>query len=93
MKTGQIGQGHRSDRSDCLVSILVVNSNQTSFVKGRNILEGFLILHEVVHELKTKSKRELIIKIDFEKAYDKVRWSFLDQVMTGKGLHDTWFSW
>jgi hypothetical protein len=28
----------------------VIGENPTSFIKGRNILEGVLILHEVVHE-------------------------------------------
>jgi len=45
-------------------------------MKGRNILEGVVILHEVVHELKSSRKKGIILKIDFEKAYDKVRWAF-----------------
>jgi hypothetical protein len=35
----------------------VIGNNQTGFVKGRNILEGVLILHEVVHELKRSKGR------------------------------------
>jgi hypothetical protein len=30
----------------------VIGDNQTGFIKGRNILEGVLTLHEVIHELK-----------------------------------------
>jgi hypothetical protein len=29
----------------------------------------------------------VIFKIDFEKAYDKVKWLFLQQVMRMKGFH------
>ena len=50
----------------------VIGGNQSGFIKGRNILEGVVILHEVIHELKTSKKKGLIMKIDFEKAYDKV---------------------
>jgi hypothetical protein len=64
----------------------VIGPNQTGFVKGRNILEGVLILHEVIHELKRTKGKGLILKIDFEKAYDKVRWDFLEIVMRGKGF-------
>ena len=71
----------------------LIGGNQTGFIKGRNILEGVLILHEVVHELRTKGKKGLILKIDFEKAYDKVNWRFLEEVMKGKGLPDTWINW
>ena len=52
-----------------------------------------MILHEVIHELKTSKKKGLIMKIDFEKAYDKVRWDFLEEVMLGKGLLAIWIDW
>jgi hypothetical protein len=64
----------------------VVGKNQTGFIKGRNILEGVVVLHEVIHELHSSKQKGLILKIDFEKAYDRVRWSFLEQVMIGKGF-------
>jgi hypothetical protein len=71
----------------------VIGVNQTGFIKGRNILEGVLILHEVVDELKRSKGKGLIMKIDFEKAYDKVRWDFLEQVMKGKGFPLVWTNW
>jgi hypothetical protein len=54
----------------------VIGNNQTGFIQGRNILEGVVILHEVIHELSHKKKKCLILKINFEKAYDRVRWDF-----------------
>jgi hypothetical protein len=56
----------------------VISKDQTRFIEGRNILEGVVVLHEVLHELKSSRKRGLILKLDFEKAYDRVRWSFLE---------------
>jgi hypothetical protein len=44
---------------------------------GRNILEGVVILHETIHELHNKKMDRVLFKIDFEKAYDKVKWPFL----------------
>ena len=76
-----------------LLAQTVIGSNQTGFVKGRNILEGVVVLHEIIHELKSTKKRGLILKIDFEKAYDKVRWDFLEEVLTGKGFPPQWISW
>lgn len=64
----------------------VIDSNQTGFIKGRNILEGVVVLHEVLHELRVSMQKGLILKIDFEKAYDRVNWSFLEKVMIGKGF-------
>jgi hypothetical protein len=65
----------------------MIGPNQTRFIKGRNILEGVVILHEVVHELRRSRGKGLIIKIDFEKVYDRVRWKFLSQVMVGRNFH------
>jgi hypothetical protein len=32
----------------------------------------------------------VILKLDFEKAYDKVKWSFLQQTLRMKGFSDEW---
>jgi hypothetical protein len=42
-------------------------------MQGRNILDGVIILHEAVHEVYTKKLNKVILKLDFEKAYDKVK--------------------
>jgi hypothetical protein len=55
----------------------LIRPTQTSFLLGRNIMEGAVILHETLHELHTKKQDGVIFKIDFEKAYDKVKLSFL----------------
>jgi hypothetical protein len=33
-----------------------ISKTQTTFIKGRNILEGVLILHKVIHEMRTKQQ-------------------------------------
>jgi hypothetical protein len=35
----------------------------------------------------------LVLKIDIEKSYDRVRWTFLEQVMIEKGFPKEWISW
>jgi len=62
-------------------------------MQGRNILEGVVILHETVHELHRKKQSGVILKIDFEKAYDKVRWDFLRQTLQMKGFSPKWIEW
>ena len=52
-----------------------------------------VVLHEVLHELHRSKSRGLILKIDFEKAYDRVRRDFLETVMQGKGFPQKWISW
>jgi hypothetical protein len=55
----------------------VINEAQTTFIPGRFILDGVLVVHEILHDLRVKKKRGIILKLDFKKAYDKVNWNFL----------------
>ena len=54
-------------------------------MQGRNILDGAAILHETVHEMHRRKLNGVILKFDFEKAYDKDNWSFLQQTLRMKG--------
>jgi hypothetical protein len=71
----------------------VISPYQTAFIPGRNVLEGVVILQETLHELKVTKKSRVILKLDFEKAYDKVDWNFLEEVLHRKGFSDTWIQW
>ena len=55
------------------IAHLVVQPTQTAFMPGRHILEGVVVLHEMIHEIRTKKLDGVIFKVDFEKAYDKVK--------------------
>jgi len=48
----------------------LIGEAQTTFIKGRQILDGALIANETVHWLKRKKKLGVLIKLDFKKAYD-----------------------
>jgi hypothetical protein len=71
----------------------VIQPTQTAFMPGRHILEGVVILHETIHELHRKKMDGVLFKIDFEKAYDKVNWSFLQQALRMKGFDPKWCEW
>ena len=71
----------------------VVKSTQTTFMQGRNILDGVVVLHETVYEMRTKKLDGVIFKFDFEKTYDKVKWSFLLQTLRMKGFSEEWCAW
>ncbi|WVZ96211.1 hypothetical protein U9M48_041878, partial [Paspalum notatum var. saurae] len=71
----------------------IISPSQTAFLPRRNIMEGAVVLHETLHELHRKKLNGVVFKIDFEKAYDKVRWDFLQQTMRMKGFSTTWCNW
>jgi hypothetical protein len=63
-----------------------IDRSQTAFIKGRCLHEGVLALHEIAHELRARKLRGLLLKLDFEKAYDRVDWGFLREVLLRKGF-------
>jgi hypothetical protein len=62
------------------IATKVISPTQTTFLPVRNIMEGVIVLHESIHEMYRKKQNGLIFKIDFEKAYDKINWSFVHKL-------------
>jgi len=71
----------------------LIDERQSAFIKGRHILHGILILNEVVEEAMRSKKPAMIFKVDFEKAYDFVSWSFLDYMLLRLGFCQKWRKW
>ena len=67
----------------------LVSPEQSSFVEGRQIMDWIILMHEMIHSLKQTKMLGMMIKVDLAKAYDKVRWRFLKEVLTAFGFqHD-----
>jgi hypothetical protein len=60
----------------------LISPSQTAFILGKNIMKGMVMLHEI-HRKKMSG---VILKLDFEKAYDKINWEFLQQTLRIKGF-------
>jgi hypothetical protein len=71
----------------------IISRSQNAFIKGRNIMDGVLSLDEILHETKIKRKDGVILKLDFEKMYDNISWSFLFESMKQRGFYETWCEW
>ena len=71
----------------------LISPSQTAFIKGRYIYDGAVMLHEVIHELKQKKMQGVLLKIDFEKTYDSIRWDFVEKVLQRKGFDDRLIRW
>lgn len=64
----------------------IISTSQTSFLRGRNLMDGVLIENEIVDYAKKFKFQCLILKVDFEKAYDSVDWRFLEYMMCRFGF-------
>ena len=67
-----------------------ISKTQSAFIKGRQLHEGVVSLQEIIHETKSKKLRRVFLKLDFEKAYDRVNWGFLREVLTRMEFEPGW---
>ncbi|GJY77297.1 putative RNA-directed DNA polymerase, eukaryota, reverse transcriptase zinc-binding domain protein [Tanacetum coccineum] len=70
-----------------------VSIEQSAFLKGRNILDGPLILNECLAWYRKRKKSLMVFKVDFEKAFDSLRWEYLDEIMGKLGFGSKWRKW
>ena len=75
-----------------LSSILdrLVSSNQSAFIMGRYILESVVTAHEVLHSVHSSKEKGLVLKLDYEKAFDKVDLDFLEELLKIRGFSPMW---
>ena len=66
--------------------LVVISEEQGGFVAGKKILDGILIASKIIHSMHISNKRAMLIKLDMAKAYDKVKWSFLQKILSAFGF-------
>jgi len=52
-----------------------------------------VMANEVLDEIRRNRRSGVCFKVDFEKAYDLVRWRFLFDMLRRLGFHDKWIVW
>lgn len=71
----------------------LVSSSQTAFVTGRYIMDGVLVVNEVLDLAKSEKRSCMVMNMDFEKAYDCVGWNFLRYLLRRMGFGERWLRW
>ncbi|XP_028056846.1 uncharacterized protein LOC114260849 [Camellia sinensis] len=71
----------------------ITSEVQSAFLGGRFILDGVLIANEVMDWWKSSRMRGIILKLDFEKAYDFVNWEFPFSMMMNFEFGEKWVKW
>ncbi|KAG5533573.1 hypothetical protein RHGRI_027682 [Rhododendron griersonianum] len=74
----------------------IISEHQSAFIPGRQVQDNIIVAHEVFHYIKHKKKgpkASVALKLDLNKAYDRVCWDFLFQVMEKMGFDRRWINW
>ena len=71
----------------------LISETQSAFMSERLITNNILVAHETLHHLKSKRFSKIgfmALKLDMRKAYDRVEWKFLEQIMQKMGFAPKW---
>jgi hypothetical protein len=71
----------------------LIDRSQTAFIKGRYIMDNIVIANEVLHSVRVSKVKGVLFKLDFEKAYDRVNWGFLLDVLKQRGFGNRFITW
>ncbi|XP_047978624.1 uncharacterized protein LOC125220501 [Salvia hispanica] len=70
---------------------LLTVPNQSGFIRGRLLSDNVLLAKEMFHEIwKCVVSPNMVLKLDMEKAYDRVQWPFLLKVLKYMGFSEKW---
>jgi hypothetical protein len=71
----------------------LIAKEQSAFISGRFILDSVVIAHDIVHSIHKSKESGMLIKLDYEKAYDRVNLDFLLEIMESRGFCEKWIGW
>ena len=66
----------------------LISQSQSSFVPSRQTSNNILVVQEVVHSMRNKKRKTSVmaIKINLEKAYDRLKWDFIHDTFEDTSL-------
>ena len=73
----------------------IISKQQSAFTKNRLISDNILVAFETLHSInvhKSTKSGYMALKLDMSKAYDRVEWIFLEQVMRKLGFNERWIN-
>jgi hypothetical protein len=71
----------------------VIRPSQTGFVEGRSILDNTFLAQEAQKWAEESNQDLVLLLLDFEKAFDRIEWSFLFEALAKLGFCLKWIRW
>jgi hypothetical protein len=70
----------------------IISPNQSAFLPSRSIQDNLILAHEIFHSMKNKKGNGALmaLKLDMEKAFDRMEWGFILKIFSCLGFNLKW---
>ena len=63
------------------VLALLINPDQTGFIKGRYIGQNIRLINDILEQTKLQNIPGILLQLDFRKAFDTIEWEFIQRTI------------
>jgi hypothetical protein len=71
----------------------IISPDQTAYLKGRYIGENIRTVADIIEYCKSRNMTSVLLLIDFEKAFDTVKWEFLYRILNKFNFGKRFLTW
>lgn len=71
----------------------IISESQTGFIKGRFIGETSRLVYDILEKTETENIPGILLLLDFEKAFDSIEWSFIENSLKFFGFGNSIIKW
>ena len=68
----------------------LIHDSQTGFMQERSIFDNIILFWEMVAFAEVQNQELAVLFLDFEKAYDRVDWNFMEGTLLKMGFPNRW---
>jgi hypothetical protein len=71
----------------------LISENQSGFLKDKQITDNIVLVQEAIHSSKKSKAPGMVVKLDMENSFDRVKHNFLFSVLKAYGFSENLINW